>query len=73
MLELLKDYKKSVLSHYDKTNVIKDARSRLSIEYVSHVEESKTNLVKDVHRLYHLWVQIEDSPNGCMVVNHTSE
>ena len=40
---------------------------------MSHVEEAKRNLVKDVHRLSHLGVWIEDSPIGCMVVHHNSE
>ena len=39
----------SVLYHPDKANVVSDALSRLSMGSVSHVEESKRNLVKDVH------------------------
>ena len=31
---------------------------------MSHVEEAKKDLVKDVHRFAHLGVRCEDSPNG---------
>ena len=41
----------SVLYHLVKANVAADALSRLSMGSVSHVEEAKTNLVKDVDRL----------------------
>ena len=37
------------------------------------MEESKRNLVKDVPRMAHLGVRIEDSPNGGLVVQHNSE
>ena len=34
---------------------------------VSHVDEAKKYLVKDVHRLAHLGAPFEDSPNGGIV------
>ena len=40
---------------------------------VFHVEESKRNLVKDVHRLARLGVRIKDSPKGGKVVHNKSE
>ena len=40
---------------------------------MSHVEEAKKDLVKDVHRLARLGVRLEDSPNGGFVVHHNSE
>ena len=63
-LELLKYYDMSVLYHPDKANVVADALSRMTIGCVSHLEEEKKELVKDVHRLACLGVQLEDSPNG---------
>ena len=47
-LELLKDYDMSVLYHPGKANMVADALCRLSKGSVSHMEESKRNLVKDV-------------------------
>ena len=40
---------------------------------VSHVEESKKDLVKDVYWLAYLNVRVEDSPNGGFMVHHNSE
>ena len=60
-LESLKDYDMSVLYHLDIANVVADALSRMTMCSVSHVEQPKKNLVKEVHRL---GVRLEDSPNG---------
>ena len=40
---------------------------------VSHVEEYNKYLVKDVHRLAHLGVILEDYPNDGFIVHHNSE
>ena len=40
---------------------------------MSHVEEGKKDLVKNVHKLARLGVRLEDSPNGGFVVHHNSE
>ena len=40
---------------------------------MSHVDETKKDLVKDVHRLAILDVMLEDSPNGGFMVHHNSE
>ena len=40
---------------------------------VSHVDESKKYIVKDVNRLTRLGVRLEDSPNGSFMVHHNSE
>ena len=69
----MKDYDISKLYHPSKANVVADALSHLSMGSVSHVEESKLNLVRDVHRLAHLGVRIEDSPNGGVLVHNISE
>ncbi|XP_069143377.1 uncharacterized protein [Solanum lycopersicum] len=72
-LELLKDYDMSFLYLPDKANVVVDALRHLSMGSVSHVEETKRNIVRDVHRFAHLGVRIEDSPNSSVVVNHNIE
>ena len=51
LLEFSKDYDMSFLYHHDKDNVVADALIHLSMRSVSNVEESKRNLVKDVHTL----------------------
>ena len=50
-LELLKDYNMSVIYHSGKANVFDDALSRLSMNSVSHVEDEKKELVREVHHL----------------------
>ena len=55
-LEFLKDYDMSVHYHSGKANVVSDALRRLFMGSVSHVEEKRKELVKDVHRLARLGV-----------------
>ena len=71
-LELLKDYDMSVLYHTGKTNMVTDALSRMTMVSVSHVEEEKKELVKEVHRLDPLGVRLEYSTNGGFMVHHNS-
>ena len=59
-----------MLYHPGMANVEADALSHLSMGSVSHVDNAKRNLVKDVHRLDRLSVRLEDSPNGGGVVHH---
>ncbi len=63
----------SVLYHHDKANVVADAQINFSIGCVFYVEETKRKLVKDIHMLARLGVQIEDSPNGGIVVHYNFE
>ncbi|TMW93588.1 hypothetical protein EJD97_011413 [Solanum chilense] len=42
----------SVLYHPDKVNVVVDALSRITMGSASHVQESKKDLVKDIHRFW---------------------
>ena len=70
---MLKDYDMIVLYHPSKANLVVDSLSHLSMENVSHVEESKRNYVKDVHRFSHLGVRIESSPNGSMLIHYNSK
>ncbi|KAH0652607.1 hypothetical protein KY289_030285 [Solanum tuberosum] len=72
-LELLKDYDMSVLYHPDKENVVADTLSRLSMGSVAHVENEKKELVRDVHRLARLGVQLVDSTKGGVMVHNGSE
>ena len=53
--------------------MVADSVSRLSMRSVTHVEESKRNLVKDVHRLSRLGFRLEYSPSDGFVVHHNSE
>ncbi|WMV49693.1 hypothetical protein MTR67_043078, partial [Solanum verrucosum] len=45
-----------------KANVVADALSRTSMGNVSHVEEVKKELARDIHRLARLGVRLKDSP-----------
>ena len=71
-LELLKDYDINVLCHPDKANVVVDALSRMTMGSISHIEEDKKDLVRDVQMLDRLGVRLEDSPNGGFMVHHNS-
>ena len=72
-MELLKDYEKSVLYHLDKSNVIVNDLSCITIERVSHLEEVKKDQVKYFYMLARSGVWLEDSSNGGFVVHHNSE
>ena len=49
-LELLKEYDMSVLYHPAKDNVVANALSHLTMGSVLHIDKSKRDVVKDVHR-----------------------
>jgi len=63
----------SYLYHPRKENVVSDALSQLSMGSVSHVEDNKKELVRDVHRLDRLGVRLVDSYEGGVVVQNGSE
>ncbi|WMV24872.1 hypothetical protein MTR67_018257 [Solanum verrucosum] len=63
----------SVLYHPGKANVVADDLSRFSMGSVAHVEHEKNELVRDVHRLARLGVQLVDSTKGGVMVNNGSE
>ena len=73
LLELLKDYDMSVFYHPDKSSVVADAINRMSMGSVAHVGEGEKELVKDVHRLARMGVQLEDSSKGGVMVLHNFE
>ena len=62
----------SVLYQQGKANAVADSLSRMTMYSVSHVEEEKKELVKDVHRFARLGVLLEDSPNGGFIVRYNS-
>ena len=72
-LELFKDYDMSVLYHPGKANVVADALSHMHMVSLSHIDEAKKDLVKDVHRLVRLGVRLEIFLNGGFMVHYNSE
>ena len=73
LLELFKDYDMSVIYNPGKANVVADGLSRMTVGSVSHVEEAKKDLVKDVYRFARLGFIFEYSPNGGFMVHYNSE
>ena len=63
----------SVLYHPSNINVVADFLSRMSMGSVDHVPDDKKELVKEVHRLAPLGIQLEDSRNGGCIVYHNFE
>ena len=51
---MLKDYDMNVLYHPGKANMVADALSGMTMGSVSHVDEAKKDLAKEVHRLSRL-------------------
>ena len=70
---MLKDYDMSVLCNPGKDNVVAHTLSYITMCSVSHVEEAKIYLVKDVHRLVRLGVGLDDSPNCGFMAHHNIE
>ena len=65
----MKDYDMSFLYQPDKANVVADALSCMTMGGVSHIEESKKDLVRDVHRLSRFGVRLEDSSDGAFMIH----
>ena len=59
----MKDYDISVLYHLGKANVVADALCQMTMGSVSHLDEEKKDLARDVHRLPRLGVRFESSPD----------
>ena len=70
---MLKYYDMSILYHPGKANVVENALSHMTIGSVSHIDEAKKDLVRDVHRLSRLGVRIEDSSDGGFMVYNNSD
>ena len=62
----------SDLYHPGKANVVADALRCFTMGSVSHIEEAKKDLVKDVHSFSRLGVTSECYPNGGVMVHHNS-
>ena len=52
--------------------MVADALSHMTMGSVSHVEDERKDLVKDVDRLSWVGVPLKNSPNGGFVVNNNS-
>ncbi|XP_015168903.1 uncharacterized protein [Solanum tuberosum] len=63
----------SFLYHSDKPNVVVDALSWLSMGSIAHIEDGKKELVRDVHRLSRLGVQLGHSNKGGIMVQYGLE
>ena len=59
--------------HPGKENVVADALSRLSMGSVTHVEEERKEIVKDVHRLARLGVRLMSISNNGVTVQNGAE
>ena len=63
----------SIYYHPGKANVVADVLSRLSMGSISHIDEEKKKLVKEVHQLATLGVRLADAPIGGVSVHSSSE
>ena len=69
----MNDYDMSVLYNPGKANLVADSLSFMTMGSVSHVEEYKKDLVKDVHIFSKFGVKLEDSTNSGFRVHHHPE
>ena len=72
-LELLNDYDICVLYHTEKANVVENSLNRMTMGSVSHIDEAKKDLVRDLHRLGRLVVRLEDFSDSGFMVHNNSE
>ena len=72
-LELLKDYDMSVLYHPCKANVVTDSLSCMTMGSVSHIDEAKKDLERDIHMFAMLGVRLGDYSDGGFMVHDNSE
>ena len=63
----------SVPYHPDKANVVQDALSWMSMGSVSHLDEDKKDLARELHKLSRLEVILESAPDGGAIAHHSSE
>ena len=59
--------------HPGKANVVADAFSRMGMGSISHVEDEKKELKKDIHTLAKLGVRLVDSTSMGISVHPSSE
>ena len=53
--------------------MVAESISRMTIGSVSHIDEYKKDLVRDVHRFARLGVRKENSSNGRVIAHDNSE
>ena len=70
---MLKNYDISVLYHPVKANVVLASLSRMTRGSVSHIDEAKKDLVKEVHWLARLEVMLKYSLDGGFFVGNNSD
>ena len=63
----------SVLYHPGKANIVADALSRKTIGRVSHLDEAKKDLDREIHRLSRLGVRLESYTDGGDIDHHNYE
>ena len=63
----------SALYHPGNADVVVDALSWMTISSVSHLDEAKKDLVREVHRFDRLGVMLKSASHGGAIVNHNSE
>ena len=73
MARAAKDYDISVHYHPSKANVVADALSRLSMGGVSHIDDEKKDLVKELRQLARLGVWLVDTPSEDVSVHSSFE
>ena len=63
----------NVLYHPEKENIVVDALSRIIMGSVSHLDESKKDLAREVHRLARFAVRLKSSLDGDAIVHHNTD
>ena len=63
----------SVLYHPSKANVVVDALCPLNLGSISHIDEAKQDVVKDIHSLDRLGMRLDGFPCGGFMVHHNSK
>ena len=63
----------SLYYHLGKANVVANAINRLSMGSLSHVEEGKKKMVKDIHRLANLGGRLLYSKDGGVIVHELAK
>ena len=59
--------------HPGKAKVVDDSLSRLSMGSVSHIDDEKKELVKELHQFARFGVRLVDTPSGGVSVHSSSE
>ena len=70
---MLNDYDICVLYHTEKANVVENSLNRMTMGSVSHIDEAKKDLVRDLDRLGRLVVRLEDFSDSGFMVHNNSE